>query len=272
MKTVEIKGVKVEACHGVLEKEKRNPQKFLIDISFDYDYFSAAQSDNIEKAVNYSTVCHTAYEVATKNSFDLIEKLAYEIAYTAMEKFPAIMAISVTVHKPQAPVTIPFEDISVTAELERVKAVLSLGSSQGDKKAALDGAIAALNATRGIKVLNVSDYISTKPYGGVAKGEFLNCALAIECLLTPKQLLNTIHKIESDFGRVRKERWGDRTLDIDIIFFGNKVIAEEGLCIPHPDYFNRDFVIVPIKQIVPDFVCPVRRMRVGDMQLPVNND
>ena len=268
MKTVQIKGVSVTARHGVLEQEKTNPQNFLIDISFDYDCAPAAQSDDITLAVNYAEVCATAYDICADNSFNLIEKLAREIAFAIAEKFPAIQKLSVTVHKPQAPVGLPFEDICVTFELERVKAVLSLGSNQGDKKAALDGAISSLNAIRGVNVLKVSDYISTNPYGGVAQGEFLNCALVIECLLSPEELLNAIHKIENDYGRVRKERWGDRTLDIDIIFFGNKIIAEEGLCVPHPDYFNRSFVLAPLKQIAPDFVCPVRRLRVADMPLP----
>lgn len=266
MKTVEIKGIKLSARHGVHEREKINPQEFLIDISFDYDSYDAAKSDDIERAVNYSQVCKTAYRVCAENTFNLIEKLSYEIAFELAEAFPAIDNIEVSVHKPQAPVNLPFDDIIVTSKLERVKAVLSLGSSEGDRRANLDGGIAALKNVRGINVLKVSDYINTPPYGGVAQNGFLNCALVAECLLPPERLLEVIHSIESDFHRVREERWGDRTLDIDIIFFGNKVIAKEGLIIPHGDYFNRDFVLTPIKQIVPEFVCPVLRKRVADIR------
>lgn len=270
MKTVEIKGISVSARHGVLREEKLNPQPFLIDVSFDYDAFAAAESDDINQAVNYAEVCETVYTVCTKNSFNLIEKLAYEIAFSVAEKFASIKNIQVTVHKPQAPVQVPFADICVNAKLERVKAALSLGSNQGDRQVALDGAISALGLTRGVKILKVSDYIATKPYGGAAKGEFLNCAVVAECLLSARELLEVIHGIENDFGRVRKVRWGDRTLDIDIIFFGNKIINEEGLCVPHPDYFNRDFVLIPLKQIAPDFVCPVHGKRVSDMPLNKN--
>lgn len=265
MKTVEIKGIKVNARHGVLEKEKVAPQNFIIDISFCYDAGKAAESDDIADAVNYAEVCGVAYNICANNSFNLIEKLAYEIAFSIIGRFDPIQNISVTVHKPQAPVDIPFEDISVCASIERVKTVLSLGSNLGDRKEMLDGAVSALAKVRGIKILKVSDYIATKPYGGVADGEFLNCACLAECLLPPRGLLEAVHGIENDFGRVRGERWGDRTLDIDIIFFGDKIITEEGLSIPHPDYFNRDFVLVPLKQIVPGFVCPVSRLRVSDM-------
>lgn len=267
MKTVEIKGIAVKACHGVLAQEKVNPQNFIIDIAFGYDCLKAAKSDDIADAVNYAEVCEVAHNVCANNSFNLIEKLAYEIAFSITERFRAIRNISVTVHKPQAPVDIPFGDISVCANLERVKTVLSLGSNVGDRKAMLDGAVSALENVRGIEILKVSDYIATAPYGGVAEGEFLNCACLAECLLSPRELLEVIHGIENGFGRIRKERWGNRTLDIDIIFFGDKIIAEDGLSIPHPDYANRGFVLAPIKQIAPNFVCPVSRLRVSDMPL-----
>jgi 2-amino-4-hydroxy-6-hydroxymethyldihydropteridine diphosphokinase len=78
-------------------------------------------------------------------------------------------------------------------------------------------------------------------------------------------LLDIIHQIEGAAGRVRKERWGDRTLDIDIVFFGDKIIRQRGLSIPHPDYANRDFVLTPIKEIAPDFVCPLTGKRMSDM-------
>lgn len=265
MKTVEIKGVKATACHGVLQEEKTNPQEFEIDIGFDYDLFVAAQGDDISGVVNYAEVAEEAYELCTQNSFDLIETLAYEIAFLLMKRFALMKSVRVTVHKPYAPINLPFDDICVTAELERVKTVLSLGSNLGDRRATLEGAIAALKSTRGIKVEKVSDFIATPPYGGAAHGEFLNCALVAECLLPAQELLKQIHRIEEEFGRVREERWGDRTLDIDIIFFGNKIIAEDGLIVPHADYKNRSFVLYPIKQIAPDFVCPVSRKRVGDM-------
>ena len=265
MERVDIKGLKVKTCHGVLEKEKVNPQDFLIDIFYEYDAYAAAQTDDIENAVNYSQVCRTAYDICKNNCFDLIEKLAYEISFAIMERFEKIISVSVTVHKPQAPVNLPFEDICVTAQLERVQTILSLGSNMGDRKAALDGAIAELGKIRGVKVLKVSDYIATKPYGGVAQNEFLNCAVTAECLISPYKLLQAIHGIESKFGRVREKRWGDRTLDIDIVFFGDKIISQNGLCVPHPDYVNRDFVLKPIKQIAPDFVCPLARKRISDM-------
>lgn len=253
------------ARHGVLPEEKINPQPFVFDIGIDCDAYPAAVHDDVNLTLNYAEICADVTRFCTQNSFDLIETLAYKTAFLLVGKYPKITAAEVTVHKPEAPVGLPFDDISVTARAERNTVILSLGSSEGDRKGTLGGAIAALGKLDGVKILKVSHYIETEPYGGAAKNRFLNCALSAECLLPPRELLNKIHEIEKTFGRVRTERWGDRTLDIDIVFFGNKIIAEEGLCVPHPDYSNRDFVLNPVKEIAPAFVCPVKRKRMSDL-------
>lgn len=265
MNAINIKGLSVTARHGVLHEEKVNAQPFVFDIGVDCDISAAALSDDVRDTVNYAEVCALVTSFCENNSFNLIEKLAYGAAYKICENFPLVKAAEVTVHKPEAPVGLPFGDISVSARVERNVVILSLGSSEGDRKGTLDGAIEALNALNGINVLKVSQYIETEPYGGAAKNAFLNCALTAECLLSPRGLLENIRKIESGFGRVRKERWGDRTLDIDIVFFGNKIIAEEGLSVPHPDYQNRPFVINPVKEIASGFVCPLTRKRMSDL-------
>lgn len=264
MSAITVKGLKVTACHGVLPEEKITPQPFIFDISIDCDIYSAALSDDVSATVNYAEVCQTVTDFCVKNTFDLIETLAYKTAFLLAEKFVYISAVEVTVHKPQAPVGLPFSDIGVSARVEKNKVVLSLGSNLGDGKETLDGAIGKIIGIDGVTFLKVSQYMKSAPYGGVADKEFTNCALLLECLLPPRALLNEIHKIEADFGRTRETRWGNRTLDIDIVFFGNKIIAEEGLCVPHPDYFNRDFVLLCVKQIAPDFVCPVKRKRMSD--------
>lgn len=251
MNKVLIRGVEISACHGVNDYEKVEPQRFVFDADITTDFYAAAGNDDIESTVNYSSFCKLITAVTTENTFNLIEKLAYECLFAAFEKFPQITALSLTVWKPDAPMKRRFDKVGVTVTVERETAYLSLGSSMGDKKNYLDTAIKKLNQTRGITVEKVSDYISTEPYGGVAENLFLNCAVRISTVLTPHVLLDEIHRIESECGRVRGERWGDRTLDIDIIFFGDKRVNDETLCIPHRDYMNRDFVKIPLKQLAP---------------------
>lgn len=261
---IEIKGLEVIARHGALTEEKINSQPFIFDVKIVTDG-SAARSDDLNDTVNYAEVCELIGGICKGNCFDLIEKLAGETAFPIAERFTNAKSVKVTVHKPQAPVNMKFSDVSVTAETERNTVYLSLGSSVGDKKASLDGAIAALGSLRGVKVKKVSDYMESQPYGGVAQNTFLNCAVCCECLLSPRELLEKIHEIEERFGRIRQKRWDDRTLDMDIIFFGNKTVEEDGLCIPHPDYQNRSFVLEPLKQIAPGFVCPRLHKRISDM-------
>lgn len=249
---IKITNLVVYAAHGVHDFEKRNKQKFVFDAEYELFSSAAATTDNLNDTVNYSAVCDLIASVAEGNSFNLIEKLAREVALSILEKFAKIKCVYVTVHKPEAPVKRKFKDISASYFAECETAYLSLGSSLGDRKAQLDRAVELLKKTRGIRVDAVSDYIETVPYGGVAQNEFLNAAVKIATLLSPRELLNAVHEIEHACGRVRTVRWGDRTLDIDIILFGNKKIEEADLVIPHPEYKKRDFVLIPLRQINPD--------------------
>jgi dihydroneopterin aldolase/2-amino-4-hydroxy-6-hydroxymethyldihydropteridine diphosphokinase len=264
MNEISIKGLKVLTCHGVLPFEKTKPQPFIFDIKMSVDFFDAAKDDDLNKTVNYAEVCELVKKVAKEKVYNLIETLAYECAFAIMG-IAGVQGVVVTVGKPQAPIEMPFETVSVTCELKRERVILSLGSSIGDSEKLMNDAIRKLGKVRGVSVKKVSTFLKTKPYGGVAKNDFLNCAVEVECLLPPEKLLDEIHLIEKEGGRERNKRWDDRTLDIDIVFFGNRIIREDGLSVPHPDYINRDFVLVPIKEIAPDFVCPDNGKRIADL-------
>lgn len=266
MDKILIRGLEVSACHGVKDFEKVRPQPFIFDADIYFDFFAAASSDDIEDTINYSAASKIIVAVARDNCFNLIEKLAYECAYAVMEGVPA-SRIVLTVYKPQAPMKQKFDSVAVTVDVSREVAYLSLGSSMGNKRQYLDTAIEKLNACRQITVKKVSDYIQTEPYGGVAENQFLNCAVEIETLLSPRQLLNEIHRIEGECGRVRNVRWADRTLDVDIIFFGKQIVVEDDLIIPHSEYFKRDFVLTPLKQIAPNFICPKLLKPIKDVKI-----
>ena len=256
MNEIQIRGLEFEACHGVNPDEKTAPQKFVIDADIKTDFYTAAKDDDICGTVNYAKACKALAMAVQGNVFNLIEKLAYECAFCIMENFDRVERVDVTVKKPEAPMNKKFDYVAARVALERNVAYLSLGSSLGDKKGYLDKAIALLDKVRGVKVEKVSSYIKTAPYGGAAENEFLNCAVKITTCLSPENLLYEIHAIEKECGRVRTVRWGDRTLDIDIIFFGDKIIKSQNLTIPHEDYKSRDFVLIPLKEIAQGFICP----------------
>ena len=142
-------------------------------------------------------------------------------------------------------------------------ACIALGSNLGDRRRTLEGAIAALGTTRGVTVRKVSSFHETEPVGGPpGQGMFLNAAAVLETTLDPLELLHTLQQIEERFGRVRTVRWGERTLDLDILLFGDQIIDTPELTVPHPGLRVRRFVLEPLAEVAPDARDPVTGRRV----------
>ena len=133
---------------------------------------------------------------------------------------------------------------------------LLLGSNLGNRKEILDKAIELLSHTVGIITSQSKDY-ETKPWGVTDQPNILNLAIAIHTNLKPLEILKQTQSIENQLGRVRKEKWGARLIDIDIMFYGDEVIDELSLQVPHPLMQERDFALIPLAEIAPDFVHPV---------------
>jgi 2-amino-4-hydroxy-6-hydroxymethyldihydropteridine diphosphokinase len=136
---------------------------------------------------------------------------------------------------------------------------LGLGSNLNDRESYLTNAIACLNAHEEINVLSKSSMMQTDPVGAIAQPMFLNMVIEIETSLLPRRLLKVCLEIEVANGRVRAEKWGPRTLDIDMLFYGDAIIDEPGLCVPHPEVASRRFVLAPLAEIAPKFEHPVLR-------------
>ena len=147
----------------------------------------------------------------------------------------------------------------------RPLALLGLGSNLGDRKANLDGAIAALRQMPGVNLREVSSYHETPAVGGPAgQGAFLNAVATAEPSLEPHALLGMLRVIESRFGRQRTVRWGERTLDLDLLVFGSEMIATKELIVPHPRLVFRRFVLAPAAEVAPAVVEPWTRRTVSE--------
>jgi 2-amino-4-hydroxy-6-hydroxymethyldihydropteridine diphosphokinase len=133
---------------------------------------------------------------------------------------------------------------------------LLLGSNLGNRKEILDKAIELLNQKVGVIISQSKDY-ETKPWGVTDQPDFLNLAISIHTSLKPLEILEQTQSIENQLGRVRKEKWGARLIDIDMMFYGNEIIDESNLKVPHPLMQERDFALTPLAEIAPDFVHPV---------------
>ncbi len=143
---------------------------------------------------------------------------------------------------------------------------ISLGSNLGDRWAILQGAIGALAKTPGVALDAVSSFHETQPVGGPpGQGPFLNAAARLETDLDPHQLLAALHGIENQVGRIRTVRWGERTLDLDILIYGTKFLDTKELKLPHPRLALRRFVLAPLGEIAPTIVDTMTKRTIADM-------
>ncbi|MCA9273909.1 MAG: 2-amino-4-hydroxy-6-hydroxymethyldihydropteridine diphosphokinase [Phycisphaerales bacterium] len=138
------------------------------------------------------------------------------------------------------------------------EAYIALGSNLGDRRQTLDNAVRAIDALRSILVIARSSLIETDPVGPIEQGKYLNGVIRIETDLTARELLSELLRIEASLGRDRSsaERWGPRTVDLDLLIFGDAQIDEPGLRVPHPRIAERRFVLEPLYEISPNLIVP----------------
>ncbi len=145
---------------------------------------------------------------------------------------------------------------------EPIFAALSLGGNLGDVRAAFRFALERLALAPGVAVVATSSLYRTAPWGKLDQPDFLNMAALLRVTISPRALLDLCLSLERDHGRARLEHWGPRTLDIDVLTYGDQVIEEPGLSIPHPRLHERAFVLTPLAEIAPDTL--VRGVRAAE--------
>lgn len=267
MDQIRIKNLRVFAYHGVYEQEKEKGQNFCVNAVLSADLEKAGGSDDIADAVDYGAVCLFMAEFMRENRFDLLEAVAERMAEAVLFEFPAVKKIELEVEKPDAPIPLRFDSVSVKIERGWHKIFISMGSNLGDKLAYLEKAAANLQEDDCFKNIRVSEYIETAPYGGVEQDEFLNGVLEAETLYSPERLLARLQKEEQLAGRTREIHWGPRTLDLDILLYDDLILMKKELTIPHPDMKNRAFVLEPLAALAPHYVHPVYRKTVEELLL-----
>ncbi|GAB3438525.1 2-amino-4-hydroxy-6-hydroxymethyldihydropteridine diphosphokinase [Phycicoccus ginsengisoli] len=266
-----LKGISARGHHGVLDFEKRDGQTFVVDVTMDVDLAPAGSSDDLADTVNYADVAADVVALVEGEPLDLIEALAARIADRVLAR-PLVEAVEVTVHKPEAPVGVPFTDVQVVVARERrTPVVVALGSNVGDSAETLHDATLALHGL--LDVTAVSRVVETDPVGGPEQPAYLNAVVTGTTHLAPSSLLAGLHDIESEHGRTREVRWGPRTLDLDLVQYGDPVFDTDvvmqttTLTLPHPRAHERAFVLVPWLQADPEAVLRVAGQvrRVGDI-------
>jgi dihydroneopterin aldolase/2-amino-4-hydroxy-6-hydroxymethyldihydropteridine diphosphokinase len=325
---IRLTGVRAVGHHGVLPHERAEGQTFSADVVLHLDTRAAATSDDLGDTVSYAEVAGDVHAVLSGEPVDLVETLAERIAAVVLDH-ASVHAVDVRVHKPQAPIEVPFDDVEIVVRRDRenapavaspvvssgaavpqddpeprpadasaaddvhepvpvpvpvaassperaespvhdaeppapvdpldaappvaVGAVLALGSNLGDPQGTLRAAVTDIDRIPGVQVMEVSPLARTVAVGP-DQPDFLNAVLLVRTTLPPRDLLGACQEIELLHGRVREERWGPRTLDVDLIVYGDLTASAEDLQLPHPRARERAFVLVPWAELDPEAV------------------
>jgi dihydroneopterin aldolase/2-amino-4-hydroxy-6-hydroxymethyldihydropteridine diphosphokinase len=262
---IRLLGVSARGRHGVLATERLDGQDFVVDAVLHLDVGKAAATDDLAATVDYGVLATRIADIVRGEPVDLIETLAHRLAAACLE--PAgVQAVDITVHKPRAPIRERFADVAVAVRRERlpeperlvdepaesrsrsssaVSAVLALGANLGDRLGTLRRAVAELEALPGVRVDGVSPVVETAPVGRPDQPDYMNAVVLITTDLPAHELLRAVQGIEADHGRERMVRWGPRTLDVDVIRYGDQLSDDPGLTLPHPRAAQRAFVLAP---------------------------
>ena len=257
MDEIKIENLQIYAYHGVYKEENEKGQNFYVNAILYTDTRKAAKEDTKEATTSYGEVCHFIHDFISNHVYQLIETVAEKTAEAVLAEFPLLEGITLEVRKPEAPVELEFQSVSVKITRMWHKVCLAVGSNVGNRPGHIQTAIDTLNADEKCRVVKTSELVRTTAYGGVEQNEFFNGALVLETLYTPEELLEKIHEMEKDSGREWTQHWGPRTLDLDIIFYDDLILHTDTLQIPHMDMQNRDFVLEPLAQLVPYKIHPL---------------
>ena len=250
---IELRGLQVIGICGALpeERDRAQPLEIDLDVEADLGAVGRVRRPRRHRRLRRHLRCRRGH--GRGGEPQLLEHLAAEIAAAVLGRRRT--GRRGHRHRAQAAAT----RAPRTGQLGRAdpppgmtRAFLSLGSNLGDRRQFLSDAVGSL----GSSVVAVSPVYETDPVGGPDQGRFLNLVVQLETDLSPRELLAVCHRLESAAQRVRMQRWGPRTLDVDIIWIDGVTVDEPDLVIPHPRWSERNFVLAPLADLAPELVDP----------------
>jgi 2-amino-4-hydroxy-6-hydroxymethyldihydropteridine diphosphokinase len=142
---------------------------------------------------------------------------------------------------------------------------VGLGSNLGERLSYLRLGLSSIAKLERTSVVNCSSVYETQPVGVKEQPQFLNMVVELDSKLVPLDIFHNMKDIENKIGRVHNERWGPREIDLDLLYYDREIFNDGKLCIPHPQIVNRRFVLVPLKEIAPEFLDPVQKVSIGEL-------
>ncbi|NBU17538.1 MAG: 2-amino-4-hydroxy-6-hydroxymethyldihydropteridine diphosphokinase, partial [Actinobacteria bacterium] len=254
-----VNGLRLMALVGVLPHEREALQPVQVDLELEVDLAEAGLTDNLMDSADYGAITGAVAETVRLSTDLLLERLAARIAERVLQ-FDHVEVADVRLTKLRPPIPEDIDSSAVRIVRTRVdmrvparhRAIIALGSNLGDRAAYLRFGLERLS-----NVVAQSQVFETDPVGGPEnQGPYLNMAAVVDTDLDPFALLRRLLQIEAEAQRVRKVRWGPRTLDLDLLFYDDYTIDSEELTVPHPRFAERRFVLEPLSEVAPEH-CPV---------------
>lgn len=261
-----IEDLEVYAYHGVYQEEKRLGQKFYISVEAYLDLKEAGKSDKLDSTVNYGELCLEIEKLFKAIAFDLIEAAAEKLASFILKKYELINRVKVKIKKPSAPIPLPISFAAIEIDREWHTAYIALGSNMGDKLKNIEDAIEQINKSGDIKLVKKASIFETKPVGYVEQDNFLNSAIKIKTLMSPRELISFLLNVEKELKRERIIKWGPRTIDLDVILYDDLITSCEEIIIPHPRMHERLFVLEPLCELAPYKLHPLLNKRIIELR------
>jgi dihydroneopterin aldolase/2-amino-4-hydroxy-6-hydroxymethyldihydropteridine diphosphokinase len=257
-----IKELELFGFHGVFEEEKKLGQKFILSLELELNLKIAGKTRDLTKSVHYGELCEKLEKEFERESYELIETVALNLADFILNEYRIIRGVKVFLKKPWAPVKKHLDTVEIMIERKRHKAYIGLGSNVGNKEKYLREAINKISVEKNIEIGKQSSFITTKPWGYLEQEDFLNAVIEIETVLEPEELMDILLKIEEELDRERTIKWGPRTIDLDIILYDDIVSSDEKVILPHPRMHEREFVLKSLNEIAPYLMHPVLNKRI----------
>lgn len=266
-----IRDLEVFGFHGVFEEEKRLGQKFILSLEIELNLKLAGKTRDLTKSVHYGELCEKIEKEFKRESYELIETVALNLADFILNQYNIISGVKVFLKKPWAPIRMHLDTVEIMIERRRHKAYIGLGSNIGDKEKYLTEAINKLSTEKNIKIIKQSSFIKTKPWGYLEQEDFLNAVAEVETILEPEELIDLLLKVEEELSRERTIKWGPRTIDLDILMYDQVISSDEKVILPHPRMHEREFVLQPLSEIAPYIMHPVFNKRVFTLLEELNS-
>lgn len=262
--TIFLEGMTFKGYHGVLPEERSRGQRFLVDVELLVEDSFWPEKDDLQEVVDYASVYATVKEVVEGEAVNLLETLGEKLVTALFLRFP-VEEIALCIQKPEAPLGEGKGRAGVRLKRQRGEwqqkkeqekqswtlAYVGMGSNLGDRQAFLWQALGLLAVHPQVRLEKVSSFYETQPVGVAGQELFLNAVAEISTALSAERLLALLLKIEEKLGRRRPYPGAPRTIDLDLLLYGEERIELPDLIVPHPRLLERDFMLVPLLEIAP---------------------